>query len=117
MKTRGGNNTDSEPWFGAKCIFLHTRSQRPTERLFEERVILVRASGFDEAIQKAEEEAKGYCQDLEDCSYTGFMSVFHIYGEEIGDGSEIYSLMRSSDLSVKEYLDHFYDTGAERAQK
>jgi hypothetical protein len=116
MKNPDGKNSDSEPWFGAKCIFLHTRTQRAAEQFYEERVILVRANSFDEAIQKAEEEAKNYCQDLEGCSYTGYVNVFHIYDEQMGDGSEIYSLMRSSDLGIEEYLDHFFATGAERSQ-
>lgn len=36
---------------------------------------------------------------------------------EIGNGKEVYSLMRTSELDEKDYLDYFYDIGAERTQK
>ena len=34
--------------------------------------------------------------------------------EPLGDGAEVFSLMRDSDLTPHEYLDHFFDTGDER---
>jgi hypothetical protein len=106
-----------EPWYGAKCIFLHTGIDSAPRRVYEERVILVRAEGFDEAITRAEAMAEEYAKDVGGCSYTGYVDVFHIYDEHIGDGVEIYSLMRVSDLSKGEYLNRFYDTGAERTRK
>jgi hypothetical protein len=42
--------------------------------------------------------------------------VFHLFDETIGHGTEIYSLMRESQLSDKDYLDRFYDDGKERRQ-
>jgi hypothetical protein len=61
--------------------------------------------------------AEEYANDLDGCSYTGFINVFHIYGESIGEGTEVYSLMRASSLSKDDYLNSFYDTGTERTQK
>jgi Domain of unknown function (DUF4288) len=106
-----------EPWYGAKCVFLHTGIDGCPGRVYEERVILVRAENFDEAIARAEGMAEGYARECGGCSYTGFINVFHLYDESIGDGTEVYSLMRTSDLSQDEYLNSFYDTGTERTQK
>jgi hypothetical protein len=106
-----------EPWYGAKCVFLHTEIESAPGQVYEERVILVRAESFDDAISRAEVMAEEYARDVDGCSYTGFIDVFHIYDEDIGHGSEVYSLMRTSDLSREEYLNRFYDTGAERTRK
>jgi hypothetical protein len=106
-----------EPWFGAKCIFLHTEIRSCPGQVYEERVLLVRAGSFNEAVSRAEVMAEEYAKDVDGCSYTGFVDVFHIYDENIGDGAEVYSQMRMSDLGKDEYLNRFYDTGAERTQK
>lgn len=104
----------NEPWYGAKCVFLHMGlSDGP---VYEERVVLVKAKDLDEAIERGEKEAEEYAGNLDDCTYTGFINVFHIFGNKITEGTEVYSLMRSSDLETDEYLDHFYDTGEERTQ-
>ena len=108
---------NDEPWYGAKCVFLHTQIDSCPGAVYEERVILVKANAVDEAIERAESLAKEYANDLEGCSYTGFVDVFHIYDENIGDGSEVYSLMRTSDVAQNDYLNQFYDTGRERTQK
>lgn len=108
---------NDEPWYGAKCVFLHTNVESCPGRVYEERVILVRAESPDAAISRAEVMAEEYAGDLDGCSYTGFIDVFHIYDESIGEGTEVYSLMRASSLSEDDYLDSFYDTGTERTQK
>jgi hypothetical protein len=108
---------NDEPWYGAKCVFLHTEIESSPGQVYEERVIIVRAESSDDAISRAEIMAGEYAKDVDSCSYTGFIDIFHIYDEDIGDGSEVYSLMRTSDLSKDEYLNRFYDTGAERTRK
>ena len=108
---------NDEPWYGAKCIFLHSDLQSENGRVYEERVVLIKAENLDEAIERAEKEAKEYAQNLEGCVYLDFVNVFHIYDESIEDGTEIYSLMRDSKLSKNKYLNRFYDTGKERTKK
>jgi hypothetical protein len=108
---------DDEPWYSAKCIFLHADVQSENGRVYEERVVLLKAENLDEAIEFAEKEATEYAQNLEGCSYLGFVSVFHIYDETIESGTEIYSLMRDSKLDKNKYLNRFYDTGKERTKK
>ena len=106
-----------EPWYGAKCIFLHTDLKSKNGRVYEERVVLIKAENADQAVERAEEKAKEYASSLDVCSYLGFVDVFHIYGESIEDGTEIYSLMRDSKLGKNKYLNRFYDTGKERTKK
>lgn len=107
---------NDEPWYGAKCVFRHSDLKNESGGMYEERVILLKAESGDEAIERAEKEANEYAQNLEGCSYLGYVNVFHIYDETIGDRTEVYSLMRSSKLSDEQYLDSFYDTGLQRTK-
>jgi hypothetical protein len=117
LLVRIGGPTNDEPWYGAKCIFLHTGSESRPEQVYEERVILLRAESLDDAVARAEVMAGEYASDLEGCSYLGFVDVFHIFDENVGDGTEVYSLMRASELGRDEYLNRFHDSGTERTQK
>lgn len=108
---------NNEPWYSAKCIFHHSDLRNKRGRVYEERVVLIRADNFNEAIARAEKLAKKYAKGLDGCKYLGFVDVFHIFGESIEDGTEIYSLMRDSKLSKNKYLDRFFDTGKEHTQK
>jgi hypothetical protein len=106
----------AEPWYAAKCIFRHAGLQREVEGfVYEERVLLVRAPDLDEAQTKAESEAKRYATN--GIEYLGFIDVYHLPSETIGDNTEVYSLMRSSKLQPTEYLNRFHDTGAEHSKK
>ncbi len=51
--------------------------------MYEERIILLRARSFDEAIGRAEKEAEEYCHDLDGCKYVGYVDVFHLSDEKI----------------------------------
>ena len=107
-----------QDWYSAKTVYKHHRVEAgKTKTVFEERVVLLRAAGFDDAIAKAEEEAAAYCSTDGDAIYLGFVDVFHLFDEKVGHGTEVYSLMRESKLSNKKYLDHFFDDGKERSQR
>jgi hypothetical protein len=99
---------DQEPWYAAKCLFRHHEKESGPKQMYEERAILLKATSLDEAVGRAESEAKLYCMDLQDCEFTGYVDVFHLYDENLVDGSELFSSMRRSDLKPEEYLDHFY---------
>lgn len=83
---------------------------------YEERITLWRASSADEAIERAEAEAEEYAAGIEETpvTYLGLAQCFHLF-DEPGDGAEIFSLMRDSDLDHDDYIDSFFDTGSERA--
>ena len=104
-------NDSQEPWFAARCIFCHLLAG--TETTFEERIVLLRAASEEDAFRLAEEDAGEYAAGLEGCVYTGFVDLFHLFETEVGHRTEVFSLMRSSDLSEQEYLNRYYNTGLE----
>jgi len=102
-----------ETWYGARCIFLHSESNHGPKQMYEERIVLIRADSFDEAIARAEREAEEYCRDLDGCEYLGHVNVFHINDEKLSAGTETFSSMQKSDLKPKEYLDLHYPDSPE----
>lgn len=110
---------EKEPWYAVKCLFHHKDlNNRNGKNNFEERILLVKAGDFDEAIEKAEIEAKEYCSDLGDeVEYMDFCNAYHIAENSIGDKTEIYSLITASELTADNYLKCNYETGGEMTEK
>ena len=100
---------NKEPWFSAKCVFLHKGIKRKMP-CYEERITLVRARSFKEALRKGEAEAERYAGSLEGTEYLGFISVYNLFDSRIADGTELYSVMQSIRLSKRDYLRR-YTTG------
>jgi hypothetical protein len=106
----------NEPWFSVRCVFRHKKRADMTKyNLYEERITLWRADSFDKAIEYAEKEAVEYAMDSE-CEYIGLAQAYHLYDDTIGNGSEIFSLMREHNYTPKKYLDRYFDTDYERQQ-
>lgn len=82
------------------------------EQVYEERVTLWRTADVDAAIRRAEAEAEEYATILE-AEYIGLAQAY-LLADAVGDGAEVFSLMRTSDLDPDEYIDQFFDTGNER---
>src|SRR4051812_17996917 len=102
-------------WFSAKTVCKHQRLKDGLPAtVFEERVVLLQATDFDDAIARGEAEAHAYCRSLEDVAYSGYINVYRLHEATVGHGTEVFSLMRESELSDSDYLDHFYDDGKER---
>jgi hypothetical protein len=86
---------NEEPWYSIKSIFEHTgRSQVNGKAVYEERVIVVKAKDFDDAITQGEKEALVYANLLEGVIYLGFIGVYHLSAKRITHTSEVYSIMR-----------------------
>lgn len=98
------------PWFGVRCVIHHADL-----RVYEERLTLWEAATFDDAIALATAEVADYCADLTDTVPLDFAQAYQMY-DEPRQGAEVYSLMRSSELSATDYLNSFFQTGAERTQ-
>lgn len=104
-------------WYAARCVFRHTAFRGVAEdAVYEERIILLRAECFEGAIRKAEEEAGVYASATAGAEYLGYAEVYHLSEDAIGEGTEVFSLMRTSELRPEEYLSRFFDTGSERSQ-
>ena len=91
-------------WFAVRHVIENDGS-------FEERITLWRSSSEEEAMKRAEEEASDYA------SAVGWrvLGLFQSYrvGESPADGSEVFSLIRRSELPSARYLNAFFDTGSE----
>ncbi len=106
-------------WYGAKTIYLvntDSPGKNKSQKLYEERIIVLKARSFDDAIQKAEEEALVYADEASGFKYLGYVNVFKLYNGEIEDKTEVFSLMRTSKLNSKKYIDKHFDTGTERVK-
>jgi hypothetical protein len=101
----GGSNLS---WYGVRCIFKWR--DRPE---YEERVTVWHATSFEAAIERAEAEAREYGADTE-LEYLGLAQAFDLKADQIADGSEVFSLIRTSPLAPDEYINRFFDTGSER---
>ena len=96
---------------------------------YEERVTIWGVESFDDAIRHAEQEAAAYASELvNDGEVLDLWQACRIAqpadveDEEAmlrlsGSGAEVFSLIRDSELPVKEYLDRFFDTGTEHQGK
>lgn len=108
-----------DQWFGVRCLF---RIELPPEvrdpakypgSVFEERITVWRAGSIDEAIERAEAEAEEYAEG--GTEFLGYSQAYKMY-DGPGEGSEVFSLMRESELASSDYIDRFFDTGGERQQ-
>lgn len=105
-----------EPWYGVRLVYQLISD---SGNAFEERVLIVRAADFDSAIERAEQISRDDYEN-ESTIYTKYAIAFHVFdenGDALGEGVEVFSLVRHSDLPVKDYLDQFHDTGNECARK
>lgn len=102
---------DSEPWYCAKMIFSWYRLATGERLCYEERFVLIRARDFDDAIAKAEQNAKEYCDEAGiDCGvrYESFCRVFNLFDSEVGEGTEVFSDTHESPLEPAEYLERYH---------
>jgi hypothetical protein len=94
-------------WYSVRCVFKH--SDQPH---YEERITVWRAASFEAAIARAEAEAIEF-QAIGDCEYLRLAQAYHLATDRIEDGSEVFSLIRSSELEPDEYIRHFFSTDSE----
>ena len=98
-----------DDWYAVRCIFRWTKAD---DQPYEERITLWRAADLDAAIAEAEAEAREYADNV-GVTYLGFAQGYETGEKELTEGSEVFSLIRQSNLEISDYLDHFFDTGAE----
>jgi len=102
---------ENSGWVSVRCPFLN---EVDGEKNYEERITLWRTHDLDLAIARAEAEAEEYAEAI-DVEYLGLAQAYLLY-DAPGEGAEIFSLIRSSDLSPASYINTHFDTGAERQQ-
>ena len=106
-------------WYGARALFRFVAKGKPKRKnpyfdpdstLLEERVVLLQATSFADAIKKAEGEAKAYCKTVRfeniygqnvELKYLGAMDVFEM-SDPPGATCEVYSGMMIVPRSVRD---------------
>jgi hypothetical protein len=109
---------ETSGWFAVRCVFRSNwpASARPEDgHQYEERITIWRARSADEAIVKAEAEARAYAALIEEApsEYLGFAQSYEVSDSPDQEGAEVFSLIRDSTLEASDYLDAFFDTGRE----
>ncbi|GAB3258316.1 DUF4288 domain-containing protein [Kineosporia babensis] len=114
--------TDDAPreraWYAVRCVFQSgwpPASEASCDaRAYEERITLWRALSADDAIERAQAEAREYAATITEHpdTYLGLAQSYRLF-DEPADGAEIFSLVRLSDLAAEQYLDRHFDTGQE----
>ncbi|MFF2994308.1 hypothetical protein ACFVTC_06935 [Streptomyces sp. NPDC057950] len=105
----GGSEGHDEPsWYGVRRVFRHRELG-----VYAERVTLWSAGRPGDAIGRAEAEALEYCAALEEVDCAGYAEAFRMDGV-LGEGAEVFSLMRESDLPSGVHVRRFFATGRER---
>jgi len=108
--------TTDGPWYAAKCVFVHRDAPKHGDgQVFEERIVLVKAASATDAIRLGEAEAEEYAR-MNDAEYLGFIDTFHLFTNQVGTGTEIYSNMRTSPLSPDEFVTKYYDDGTQHSR-
>ena len=100
-----------EPWYAVRSVV-----ESAAGGTFEERITLWKAASMEDALIKGENEARRYAAE-HGYLFTGFIEVFHLAAEHVVEGTEIFSLLRDSELPASEYISKHFDTGKERRRR
>ena len=102
-------------WYAVRCVVASRWPPEAAETVYEERITLWQARTADEAIERAEAEARAYAAAIEGtpATYLGLAQSFHLV-DSPADGAEVFSLMRVSELRPSSYLNRHFATGTER---
>jgi hypothetical protein len=105
-------------WYGVRCLFGHGPSEiQAGAHVYEERIVILRATSFEDAVAKAEQDAETYASALRGVVYLGLSQAYEIADELADDPrqecAEVFSLMRSSTLSASDYIRRFFAAGSE----
>lgn len=101
----------SKTWFAAKTLHLHKDLEGDGGACYEERIVLLQAGSVDDALRKAGREARRYAGSQRAVDFLGYLAVFHLAGDALEDGLEVYSILRSVPLSKRDFIRRYYDDG------
>ncbi|MEU2233560.1 hypothetical protein ACH4A8_12690 [Streptomyces vietnamensis] len=101
---------DEKSWYAVRCVFRWDAWEGAP---YEERLTLWQAVSMDQAIARAEGEARTYARE-NGHRYLELAQCYHLAtGGRPDDGDEVFSLLRDSSLDEEAYLDRHFDTGRE----
>lgn len=100
----------NEPWYAAKSVYYYIE-----EDLYEERIVIHKATGFDDAWEKNEKETRKYIREMNEIGVklelVKTIEIFHIFEDRIKNGSEVFSSMRETEKSRAAYIKSTYTDG------
>ena len=107
---------DIEPWYAAKTVYYYLN-----EDVYEERIVLHRASGFEEAWDKNEKEVSLYTKGLQDIDVSveriKTVEIYHMFDVRLKSGMEVFSSMRRVHKKHDEYIRQAYEEGMDYKDK
>jgi hypothetical protein len=84
------------------------------QRCYEERITLWRSHSYEDAFRRAAADAASYVAQWDPpAEVLSLQQGFQLF-DAPGDGTEVFSLIRDSDMQPEDYLDRHFDTGKER---
>lgn len=101
-------------WYAVRCVFGQVGAddvETGQDWTYEERITLWQAESAEEAIGYAEDEARRHA-DYADAVYLGSARAYQLAGDP-GSGSEVFAVLRASELGPEDYVHRFVDTGRE----
>lgn len=103
-----------EPWYAIRVVISHpSRVKAGDGNLYEERVTIWRTGSLAKAYELAEEEARVYAEEA-GAVFVCCTDSFHLFDEKVGEGSEVWSMMRGSHLDARTYVNTFTCTERDR---
>jgi hypothetical protein len=98
-----------QQWYSVRSVFRSDRvADGKPERIFEERVVVFRASSTEEALSKGRVEAQRYAAGETHPTMLDHIVAFALWEEELCEGEEVWSCLRQSCDSDEQYLDRVY---------
>ena len=94
-------------WYSVRCFLEHEAEPGASYHLYEERITLWFAESADAAIEQAEIEAQEYGAYMGGGLYLGLAQSYELIDDiepEQFSGTEVFSLMRESDLDPDQFL-------------
>jgi hypothetical protein len=105
-------------WFAAKSLHLHKDlAGDQGGSCYEERIALIRAASVEEALRRAEREARRYAAGQKAVDFLGYLAVFHLAGDALEEGLEVWSIVRWVALSKRDFVRRYYDDGSFHVEK
>ena len=104
----------ADHWYGVKCLLEHAGlSEDTTAHVYEERIVLLRAVSFEEAVLRAERDATEYAKPIK-ARYLGYSNAYKLDVDSISDATEVYSLMREVPMPPEDFITRYYDDGTDK---
>src|SRR5579862_9225364 len=98
-------------WFVAQSLFVIEAGAIVAERgqMYEERITLWQAEDADDALAKARAESRAYANE-NGYEWVDYTTAYELTGSP-SDGAEVWSFMRDSWLTPKQYVERFVTEG------